>query len=702
VTFTFPAAVAWDPIGKQAVKNTSFQVFTVADTGFVTPLAITDTFGAALPGNILNSGTQGVFPEFKDATESTVVITDPTRTYVWTVNAVMQDASVAAYVGSAGSATQLAVKNEVTAGATATALNSTYAPVSGSANYATPASVTAAVAPKADTTALTSHTGNVANPHAVTKAQVGLGNADNTADTAKPVSTAQATAIALKLDVTTAATTYDPLTIGGKGTVRKDEVCVSVLDYGAVADGNLTTGAGTDNTTAFNNAVTAAKAANRRLYIPGGVYRTTDMIDIRGTRTHGDGVGITTVMCTDNTKGIVLVGGSGQYLADMTLRHWSAPDSGTISVPNGVGVRMHRLADRSVIERVHCYNVTSGFYQYEPYGADATNYMFSTSIRDCRVDRFSHSIMTIRGYSAGNTGNVIQNIYGQNGNGDSTYGTSTYGYFFETWGEGIMQQLNAEWGYYSTGVAIADCSNLTIQSVHFEQYRAKATTFNAFFNVYGSLTYTLRLSGVTLKDCIFDQANVPDYAIMRCQSGSKVTFDGLVSTGATVVGSVTRRKFVFSPVGAQVKASNFRLPDSSFQTADYYQSAVTTPGLKLANNLLGDGDLYEESEGLKWMTKTGLTYTLIGGDITSTSSNYTASAKDSVILATGGAGGITVTLPAVIKGGRYKVKKVDAGAGAVTVATTSSQTIDGATTKSLAAQYDSLSVASDGTAWFIV
>jgi hypothetical protein len=128
VTFTFPAAVAWDPIGKQAVKNTSFQVFTVADTGFVTPLAITDTFGAALPGNILNSGTQGVFPEFKDATESTVVITDPTRTYVWTVNAVMQDTSVAAFVAQTGSATALAVKNEVTAGATAAALNATFGP----------------------------------------------------------------------------------------------------------------------------------------------------------------------------------------------------------------------------------------------------------------------------------------------------------------------------------------------------------------------------------------------------------------------------------------------------------------------------------------------------------------------------------------------------------------------------------------------
>lgn len=42
---------------------------------------------------------------------------------------------------------------------------------------------------------LSSHVNNKANPHEVTKAQVGLGNVDNTSDANKPVSTAQQTAI---------------------------------------------------------------------------------------------------------------------------------------------------------------------------------------------------------------------------------------------------------------------------------------------------------------------------------------------------------------------------------------------------------------------------------------------------------------------------------------------------------------------------
>ena len=57
----------------------------------------------------------------------------------------------------------------------------------------------AATRAQADTTVnakVDSHIANKSNPHGVTKAQVGLGNVNNTSDADKPVSTAQATAIA--------------------------------------------------------------------------------------------------------------------------------------------------------------------------------------------------------------------------------------------------------------------------------------------------------------------------------------------------------------------------------------------------------------------------------------------------------------------------------------------------------------------------
>ena len=47
---------------------------------------------------------------------------------------------------------------------------------------------------------LQAHLINYTNPHQVTKEQVGLGNVDNTSDVNKPVSTAQQTALDLKVD----------------------------------------------------------------------------------------------------------------------------------------------------------------------------------------------------------------------------------------------------------------------------------------------------------------------------------------------------------------------------------------------------------------------------------------------------------------------------------------------------------------------
>lgn len=52
-----------------------------------------------------------------------------------------------------------------------------------------------------DTTLLKSHIANTSNPHAVTKTQLGLSNADNTSDANKPISSATQTALNLKMNI---------------------------------------------------------------------------------------------------------------------------------------------------------------------------------------------------------------------------------------------------------------------------------------------------------------------------------------------------------------------------------------------------------------------------------------------------------------------------------------------------------------------
>lgn len=57
---------------------------------------------------------------------------------------------------------------------------------------------TSSLVAKADSSTLSAHTANISNPHGTTKAQVGLGNCDNTSDLGKPISTATQAALDAK------------------------------------------------------------------------------------------------------------------------------------------------------------------------------------------------------------------------------------------------------------------------------------------------------------------------------------------------------------------------------------------------------------------------------------------------------------------------------------------------------------------------
>lgn len=68
------------------------------------------------------------------------------------------------------------------------------------------------------------------------------------------------------------------------------------------------------------------------------------------------------------------------------------------------------------------------------------------------------------------------------------------------------------------------------------------------------------------------------------------------------------------------------------------------------------------------------------------------------------ANAFTITLPtaASISGRIYTIKKIDSSGNAVTIGTTSSQTIDGSTTYALSSQYKYVTVVSNGTNWLII
>lgn len=78
---------------------------------------------------------------------------------------------------------------------------------------------------------------------------------------------------------------------------------------------------------------------------------------------------------------------------------------------------------------------------------------------------------------------------------------------------------------------------------------------------------------------------------------------------------------------------------------------------------------------------------------------YALTAGDHVIVATSGTWNATLPTAASIAGREYIIK--NSGTGIVTVVTTSSQTIDGELTFALA-QYESITVISNGTNWVII
>jgi hypothetical protein len=82
---------------------------------------------------------------------------------------------------------------------------------------------------------------------------------------------------------------------------------------------------------------------------------------------------------------------------------------------------------------------------------------------------------------------------------------------------------------------------------------------------------------------------------------------------------------------------------------------------------------------------------------------YVMLINDETILADGTAGAMPITLPSAagLAGVTKKIKKIDSTGNVITINTTSSQTIDGVTSKTLTAQWQTITVFSDGLNWLV-
>jgi hypothetical protein len=89
--------------------------------------------------------------------------------------------------------------------------------------------------------------------------------------------------------------------------------------------------------------------------------------------------------------------------------------------------------------------------------------------------------------------------------------------------------------------------------------------------------------------------------------------------------------------------------------------------------------------------------------VTSVSGTYSAAVLDEVIIGDASGVAFTITLPPASAGIlSLTIKKIDSSLNAITVAGSGSQTIDGESSLDITAQYESVTVISDATQWWIL
>ncbi len=102
------------------------------------------------------------------------------------------------------------------------------------------------------------------------------------------------------------------------------------------------------------------------------------------------------------------------------------------------------------------------------------------------------------------------------------------------------------------------------------------------------------------------------------------------------------------------------------------------------------------------------TYLVDGSVMSAQYRNVTATGNvvsgDYLIVADATGGAITMTLPpaAIVPGRIYTFKRINSGANAVVIDPSGAETIDGAATYTLSAQWNSVTIMNNGIAWFII
>jgi hypothetical protein len=184
-------------------------------------------------------------------------------------------------------------------------------------------------------------------------------------------------------------------------------------------------------------------------------------------------------------------------------------------------------------------------------------------------------------------------------------------------------------------------------------------------------------------------------------SGSPITSSGTITLGLSNVPNSSLANSSYTIAGDNGVNQTISLGDTLTITGG---SGIVTKGQAtdtLVIDLKVDNSTIEVSSDTVQVKDSGITEAKRYRSVDSSFTNNDTISSD-INLVPGGVGGITVKLPAPTTGKLVIVKKTDSAAGTVTISRNNTETIDGATSKILYYQYETLTFVSDGTNWFIV
>lgn len=456
--------------------------------------------------------------------------------------------------------------------------------------------------------------------------------------------------------------TYAPIVdASGKALVRRGDLDISVLDYGAKGDGT------TDDTAAIQSAVNAAVSGGLRLIFPPRTYKVTSPVVMGSvTLSRGwqiEGYGATLLQATDNTPILKFVK-EGAHL--WAIRGFNFAWSNNQASANTAAAAIYFDSDT---------NLNFGYYNFE-----LANLRFQNGCRGVCLNEASAYTIPVWGadihnihHTSGMSGACVRLIQTASGQPNVRLahvyvrGDAAGEILINLQGVNVLVMENIEFNQCAAQeLLLTTCNAVDIRGIRSEQgtLTANFTGLWTFSDVRG------RIAGIQVQSKTFTASSAGNWNYLIRAIGSSTT---LVVGGASV-------STITASVGSVAFVDCNDVADLQFEGA--WLNGSNIPKVYKFDN---SAQHVSKDRGVR-------------GSLVTKTANYTITQTDDIVIFNGTS--LTATLPsagatAIGTNRQYVVKNINSTS--LTVGSTSG-TIDGASTDTLA-QYAVGRYLSDGTNW---